>query len=120
MRIVGKQEFYTLPEGTVYSRYLPQVFDGLYVKQETIEHFGKPADFIYQSLLDTVESNDFGEMSDILDNALKTGQSFKMDYDCTMRDGLFDDDQLFAIYEPDDLKGLISVLEAALFVTKPT
>jgi hypothetical protein len=36
------------------------------------------------------------------------------DYECGGRDGLFDQDQLFAIWNPDDHRRLIAALQSAL------
>lgn len=110
MRIVNKKEFLALPAGTLYSEYDPQVIDGLFIKGETIFHGGIPRDYVYESLIGNVDANDSNEEFEILIDAEENGTSFKLDFDCRMRDGLFDDSKLYAIYEPEDIIGLINKL----------
>lgn len=39
-----------------------------------------------------------------------TGEDLAMDFDCLGRDGLFDRNQLFAVWSADDVRGLIARL----------
>jgi hypothetical protein len=112
MRIVNKAEFYLLPEGTVYAVYEPQTWYGLNVKGEVWkDQNGKDFEFLYKSLLYMVDCQNSAEESDILNSAEHQGTIFKMDYDCYQRDGMFDDNQLYMIYDKEDIRGLIGALE---------
>ena len=37
--------------------------------------------------------------------------SLKLDFDICGRNGMYDDNQLYAVYEKDDIEGLINVLK---------
>ena len=105
MKIVNLEKFRSLPEGTVFMKYEPCVFGDLSVKGETWQH-----DWLYSNItynIDCVSSDDF---SNKLDDAENNGASLQMDFDCFSRDGCFDRDQLFAVYEKDDIDGLIERL----------
>jgi hypothetical protein len=110
MKIVNLIEFRKLPAGTVYCKYKPCYFGELEMKGDTLE-----VDFYAASLIANVKwGHDSSGMIDILDNAVKTGDSFELEVDAICRDGYFEDDQLFGIYETNDIKQLIGKLEEAL------
>lgn len=108
MRIVNKQEFYTLPSGTLYSEYRPCHFNGLMIKLDTCYHSenNDPFDFLYIDLIGSVKAESSDEEADILHAREKDGKSFAMEFDCSARDGLYEDDALYAIYEVEDIMGL--------------
>lgn len=111
MRIVNKQEFYKLPEGTLFAKYKPIIFDDLCIKyQNMYNHKKEPIDYVYESLLGNVDCESSGDVTDILLEAEEKGNSFKLDFDCGERDGLYEDDALFAIYEKEDVVEFIRKL----------
>jgi hypothetical protein len=111
MRIVNKQDFYKLPAGTICAKYEPQVFGEPFIKGETWEDAdGKPFEYLYTPLFGTVDAHNMGEESDILESAEKNGTSFKWDFECSMRDGHFDQDQMYAVWEGDDILSLCAVV----------
>lgn len=119
MRIVTRGEFYKLPEGTVCSKYKPCIFGEPFVLLQAWFHENdEPLDFLYKDLFGEVDAYDSGEEIDILYSAEETGESFKMDFDCGMRDGLFDPEQKFAIWEEEDLVGLLQNVQQALDVVR--
>lgn len=96
MKIVTFDEFVKLPKGTVYCEWEPAVASGLFVKDESITFDGDaPRDFFTQPLLprhdgdpDVVIFPDYGE-----------------------RWGMYEFDQLFAVYEANDVARLIDLLQ---------
>lgn len=108
MKIVSRKEFLVLPNGVLFRKYEPCVFQDILIKTNSYSN-----DFVCVSLdwvkVDNPEQNDY----DTLKNAMNNGESFKFDYDITYRDGLFDD-EWFAVYEKDDVKELLKVLEYQL------
>jgi len=106
MKIVDRKTFLALPEGTVFAKYKPCVFEALSIKGET---WGN--DFLVQ-YIDTALSAD--EADNLLYGAAETGASLPMDFDCLSRDGCFDDDQLFAVWERADVEALIARLVRTL------
>jgi hypothetical protein len=97
MRIVDKKEFYNLPSGTLYSEFEPSVFVGLKIKGDTIIYKGVPTDFFYEDLIGNVDSDAFESYF------AKNGIEFNLDFDTLERDGLYEDDGLFAIYSKDEI-----------------
>lgn len=112
MKIVNKTEFYALPEGTLYSDYEPCIFTSIKVKQSTLYHQDKPIDFIYESLIGNINAESSSHFVDMLDYAEKNKTSLPLDFECGERDGLYEEYQLFAIYEKQDLENFIEKLES--------
>ena len=101
MRIIDRKEFLECPSGTVYGEYFPWSVEGLRVKQDNCGD----DDWFYIDLIAGVDY--VGDWSSNADH----GDSFPLSFNGICRDGAFDDDQLFAIYEPADVAGLIEALE---------
>jgi hypothetical protein len=117
MRIINRGEFLKMPAGTVFCKYTPVVFGELNVK-ECNPNDGWVNDFICSPLTGAV---DFGGTSssddfDGLFRCQETGESFHLDLECSCRDGLYEDDQLFAIYEQHDLIQLIERLRGFIIL----
>ncbi len=110
MRVVNLEEFLKLPNGTVFSKYRPVIFDGLKMKDGNCG-----TDFLYRNLLNEIEC---GDTSDYIDKITRMEEdssfSVSLDFDCISRDGANDKNQLFAIYEKADIEGLIEQLQWAL------
>ena len=68
-------------------------------------------DFYVQQIVDAVKCNGSGEFTSVLVDAAANGTSFALDFECEGRDGMFDDRQLFAVWEPQDVAGLIARLQ---------
>jgi hypothetical protein len=106
MKIVDRKTFLALPANTVFSKYEPCIFGDLCIKGDS---FGE-IDFFYQPISDAIDCHDSGEFHDKLTAAQERGESVSVDLDCQSRDGLFDADQLFAVWEPADVATLITRL----------
>ena len=112
MKILNLEEFRAMPEGTVFMKYEPCVFEDLQVKGETWETDFTAANITYWP--DCTGSEDF---SDKLFLAQEEGRSVLLDFDCYGRDGCFDKNQLFAVYDKRDIETLIYKLNKCLTVT---
>lgn len=111
MRIVTRDEFLKLPKGTLFAKFQPNVFDDYCIKDETIGDI----DFFYSPLwpqLDTEDSNQTDLMLDELIN--DPNLSKPVVYNNLFRDGCFDEDQLFAVFDASDVKALISELQSTI------
>lgn len=110
MHIVNLTKFLQLPAGTVYSKYQPCVFEGIEIKGENCGG----CDFFIDSTISPppVDSISSEDCLDILDKALLTGDSFALDFDSGSRDGCFNTEQLFAIWDPLDIQLLITKLQS--------
>lgn len=110
MKIVDRKTFLEMPDGVLFSKYKPSVFENICIKGETLPSNN---DFFVQQIVDAVKCDDSGEFCDILDDSVKNGTSFALDFECEGRDGLYEEDQLFAVWEKDDVIGLIDRLMTA-------
>lgn len=120
MRIVDRKTFLTLPAGTVFAKFSPQPADGSFraltheevaIKGDTVAG----VDFVVQDLFPWFEGcNDSRAWSDAMIAMLDGKPSPPLDYDCGARDGLFDQDQLFAVWDVEDQRRLVTRLQAAL------
>jgi len=110
MKIVNRKEFLKLPENTVFSKYKPCYFENIEIKCKSIKDF----DYMYQSIVDAVDCDDSLENMEILEKAEQSGESFNLDLDCQNRDGCFDQDQLFAVWEKVDVAYLLARLSRCI------
>jgi hypothetical protein len=111
MRIVDRATFLTLPSGTIYAKFNPYVIEAPAIKWESMG-----ADFVTQDLVPSFEGCTNGEdvFAVTLAMAEEGKESPPVDYDCAGRDGLFDLDQLFAVWTLEDAKRLIARLQTAV------
>ena len=107
MRVVNRKTFLALPVGTIYCKGVKWAFDGICIKDDSLEN-----DWIY---LDPAwpAAHDSGAAVELLETSLETGSSFACE-DAFGRDGCFNDDDVFLIFEKDDLMDLQSYIGRAL------
>jgi hypothetical protein len=110
MKIVNLQQFLAMPNETLFSKYEPCFFHNLSIKTENC---GK-RDFFVQQLVDAIECGGSDDFFNKLEEAQINGVSLKMDFDCGGRDGCFEDDQLFAVWEKEDIEALINRLQKCI------
>lgn len=109
MKIINREEFLKLPAGTLYCKYTPNYWDAPKIKYNTITISGKAIDWGYQNLTSIV-AHDGGELGNRIDLMVDYGISYPLEMNCIGRDGLYDHEQLFLIYERADLEKLIKEL----------
>lgn len=108
MKIVNRTAFLALPAGTLFAQYRPHIIGDIQIKQESMTN-----DFLVQDLTEVAcDSGDSLAVIDLIDTSLKTGGSFSLDLDCTYRDGAFNLDQLFIVWEQSDYDQLIAKLQS--------
>lgn len=114
MKIVDRKTFLQLPANTLFQKYAPCVFGDLEIKVcNPIDNWGN--DFVTQSLTEPCFKDNLG--SDKHFEALlklEEGAEFRLDYDFAGRDGLYDKDQLFAVYDKEDVQKLMDRLKECL------
>lgn len=108
MRIVDRKTFLAMPANTVFSKYEPCFFGPLEIKGDTWE-----SDFLTQQIADAIACKGSSDFAAKLEDAQADGTSLTLDFDCMGRDGCFDD-ELFAVWEPADVAGLIERLKECL------
>ena len=99
-----------MPSGTIYSTYSPCVFNGFYVKGQSLEDIG---DFTESSLIGNPENNSSDDFIEKCD-AMVRGESVPIDVEYFGREGFFDDTMQYAVYEKEDVKKIIEVLKNSL------
>ena len=104
MKIVNRKQFLKLGN-VIYSKYEPCVFRGLKAKGDSWDN-----DFLYDDLVVPVDCDNSDEYITNCEIAEK-GEDIKLDVDLTGRDGMFEEDQLFAVYSKEDVKQLIEKLK---------
>ena len=111
MKIINRQQFLEITVGTVYAKYEPCIFGDLLIKCKSE---GMENDWFYTEIADAIYCNDSIEMFEKLESSRIKGVSLPMDFDIMTRDGCFDKDQLFAVFEVADVVALIYRLGKAL------
>lgn len=102
MKLVNRTTMLQLPAGTLISKYEPAVINETLIKDESIIHDGEHIDFFTQQIFeDSVD----------LDAIYSTG-SGELDLESHSRDGCFDYDELYIIWEPADIQATIDRLQA--------
>ncbi len=102
MRIVNRTEFLALPSGTVYRCTAPH--DVLSIKYDTWTN-----DWIYTNFQNW-ESNDSGELWDRETEMINDPTvSYPLDL-MTMRDGCYDENEKYVIYEQSDIDKIVAAL----------
>lgn len=112
MRLVGFKEFMSLPEGTVFAKYSPCVFEGTCIKGDNCM---EGQDFYYSDL-STGFHNCGTDMMYDLALVMEASPEFRspLFFSSQMRDGIFDEDQLFAIWDKSDITTMIARLAECL------
>jgi hypothetical protein len=112
MKIVNRETFLSLPEGTVYCSYSSLGVTG----ELCIKQFSKDLknDWYYSNLvgLDVVDSAHFVKCFEQLENGEELENS-----PCEIeRDGMFDDGAMFLVLSKDDVRGIIRQLNTVLLL----
>ena len=100
MKILNRNEFLKLPEKTMFSYWEPKMLTGIMIKKETLYHENKAIDFNCYELLPDIKSYD--------------EKNIKIGFDTYWREGLFEDNQLFAIYTKDEVKQMFNLIKDIL------
>jgi hypothetical protein len=117
MRIVNREQFLAMPSGTLFAEYDPMVATELIVKWDTCVPFDRlnGGDYTYQNITLAVKSDSGGDFTDKMIAAQDDPNlSLEMDFDCSGRAGDYDTKQLYLVYEAEDLRGMIALLQKCL------
>jgi hypothetical protein len=113
MRIYSRKEFLKLPEGTVFACGPQWAMDGFRIKGETWrDDEGENIDYLFHDLIQIEYSNSI-DLADRFDDMIRDGCSYPINQSY-QRDGTFDDDEVFLVFEKDDLKFIKSQIERLL------
>ena len=107
MKIVNRTTFLALPAGTLYQKFQPNVTE----EQLSIKtHNCGDDDWFHMEISGTMirEEKGFPSFQEMREDGTPSPAYFGIG-----RDGCFDKDQLFLIWEPDDVGRLVQVLVAS-------
>jgi len=105
MKVVDRKTFLSMPENTVFARYKFERLMELGIKCET-----RGEDFLYQDLGFSIDC-DFAED---IENALNTDKIFRYDFSTVDRDGRFELDAIFVVWDKEDVQSLINRLQECI------
>lgn len=117
MKLYKREDFIKLPAGTIYSRVTNdyELMNGLFCKDSGIE---LQYDWSEQDLIaEPGFPNDIREGSEAIEyqlNLRNTFQEFETDLECSGRDGLYEDENLFVVWSEKDVTKLITYLQNTL------
>lgn len=110
MKIVNLEQFRKLPPNTLFAKYEPCVFWEFCIKGDTWE-----VDFLVShDIPGSIRASSSDEHSRLLHMAQETGKSLVMDFETEGRDGCFEENQLFAVWEKRDIEQFIGRLNRCL------
>jgi len=112
MKILDRKSFMKLPSGVIYSKGCQWVFEGLSIKGDTITIDDRDIDWYYLGV-EWIDAKDSDEASSRLDEMLDEGVSYPMET-AYGRDGCFDYDDVFLVFERPDLERLQDYIQQAL------
>jgi hypothetical protein len=110
MKIVNRKEFLKMPIGTVFSEFDGYNFNDMLVKHETIDNGIEDIDYWEMSMIANLKNKEGDDYCDTLERIMKEPVETEISLG---RNGLFDQDQLYAIYETEDIDLLIQILRDA-------
>jgi len=107
MRIRSLENFLEYPPGTIFAKYIPHIFGDLSIKGESIPD---TEDFLYISIADAIDTYGSEDFFILLDRATETIESIPMNFENMIRDGMFINDQLFSVWEVEDIIMFLGIL----------
>lgn len=116
MKVITKKEFYLLPAGTLFSFFDPNVFEGLKIKGNTLFNGDIPYDFFYTDLIGNVAAANSEQLHDVLVSAVEYNKTFDLDFEGYQRDGLYQEEALYAVYSQKDITALSNKLSGCIGV----
>jgi hypothetical protein len=106
MKIVNRETFLQLPANTLYHKYEPDWFGELEIKVNEPGTWNN--DWVVDYPYGFIEGFGCCEWDH------ETTPEFRFDQEATQRDGLFHEDQLFAVYDNEDIERLITKLKSCI------
>ncbi|UAN59011.1 hypothetical protein [Serratia sp. JSRIV004] len=109
MKIVDRKTFLSLPKNTLFSVFESYSFGPLNIKGDSLSN-----DYFYQEIHDSIDVKNSDEFISTLSSAKEKGTSVRMDFNCEGRDGCYEDDAFYAVWERQDVEELITRLQKCI------
>lgn len=115
MKIYNRQAFLKLPPGVIFAKGQRWSFDSLMVKGESlnVDVQGLIGDFTFRDLVWIDRGKNDAEQFDHLESMKREGASYPVNKDY-IRDGYFDEEEIFLVYEREDLVSMLTAFSMAL------
>ena len=112
MKVINREEFLKLPAGTVYSinNCGGNLAGEIYVKECKPNQYKN--DWLQNDILDTaaeITDNPADDYTEAINNK-NNGLKYKLQFNSCCRNGLFEEDQTFIIWDIESLEGLVGKL----------
>ena len=104
MRIVDREVFLSMPEGTLYAEYRPCFTEGPYIKGRTVNG----NDYEYADLI-SPEVDDNCRYESTFSEMEESGTNVPIEI-CMVRDAMFNHDAMYVIYDVNDIGVLLEEL----------
>ncbi len=118
MKIVKRENFLKIKGKVLYSNSCGYNFENLNIKLKTIKNGKKPIDWYYDDLTNCYPKNEnvynLRTFVDFIDNYAKNGKNFETALKKIQRYGDYDEEELFLVYEKEDIVKLINKLTKVL------
>lgn len=112
MKLLNRTDFLKMPAGTVFCEGEKWCFQGLMFKGETC-----PSGYDwYERDPAWIESKDSEESFSRLEDMMENGSSYPME-SAEGRNGMYEDDSIFLVFEKADLLKLRDLIDGALVVS---
>ena len=99
MKIVNRATFLSMPAGTVYiAASHPYAWGDIQIKDDTSGN-----DWYYSDLT-SIDADDSGDLVDRWEDMLNNVASHPLDLETLSRDGMYEPDAIFMIYEKHELQ----------------
>jgi hypothetical protein len=115
VKIVSKAELMQMPKGTPFADY-PESLRVPWPEGPEMILYGpvlygddEPRDFFFTTI-SSPEAHDTGEMIEREDRMVQRGASFPVDL-VIQREGLYDATRRYLVWEPDDVRRIINLLQ---------
>lgn len=107
MKLLNREEFLKLKD-VLFCKYEPYTFDSLLIKGETRPY----SDFYYKKLFALKESaeDDASESYILANQSFEETKEGPIDLDGWYRDGLYDKDQLFVVFDNEEVISIANQL----------
>lgn len=120
MKLYNKTEFLKLPPNTLFM-FGPGHDYGLGVGSSSlnVKYDSMRNDFVYKALvdLDYDDSNEIEEIHGKMTKAVKingVSEHFPIDLEATTRDGLYEEDALYLVFDKDEVQAIVASLQTLL------
>jgi hypothetical protein len=118
MKLLNRDDFMKLPKGVVFCKGKPCFFEGMQIKGNTsFKDDGTPFDFFARDLC-MFETNSSDDFTNTYFKAIESGVFGRSLNKSECRDGIFDNDDKFLVYDLDDLCELRSLINEAIKIAE--